>query len=346
MRVMRHKTMIGALLVVGSGVHGASAAQLGDEELKAAVGGRTVTIETPLGLPITVNYGASGTMTGTTGTALAVYLGAAKDRGRWQVKGGKLCQKWFKWLSGETTCLTLRQDGSKIVWRSDEGQTGTAMIEQGPPAFDGVTASGLGLPPPAAPVKQVAPGAVEEPGPKPAVPAFRTVTAAAKPAVPSREYGVRADQPAAMLALVELPREVSRPIRAVADGSRPQFALASLSPVGQIPPRRPLPEEPAASEPVPSGDTLSADQQSMRQAGDMAAIASMEHRWCLSNAFAKGPALPTYQEIAAPELVSAPSLLAVAQEQIYEGELPLHEASCLTQEPAIGLVAKLMRASP
>ena len=146
---MRHKTMIGALLVVGAGVQGATAAPLGDEELKSLVGGKTVTIETPLGLPITVNYGANGMMTGTTGTALGVYLGAVKDRGRWQIKGGKLCQKWFKWLSGEPTCLTLRQEGAKIAWRSDEGQTGMAMIESGPPAFDGVTASGLGLPPPA-----------------------------------------------------------------------------------------------------------------------------------------------------------------------------------------------------
>jgi hypothetical protein len=89
-------------------------------------------------------------------------------------------------------------------------------------------------------------------------------------------------------------------------------------------------------------DMLSVDPRSMRDAGDSAAIASMEHRWCLSNALAKGPSLPTHETIAEPELVSAPSLLAIAQEQSYLGELPLHEASCLTEEPAIALIAKLI----
>ena len=82
----------------------------------------------------------------------------------------------------------------------------------------------------------------------------------------------------------------------------------------------------------------------MRRAGDAAAIAALEHRWCLSNAFAKGPALPTYETISAPELVSGPSLLSVAQEQAYEGELPLHESSCLTEEPAIALFGNLVPA--
>lgn len=339
---MRHKTLIGALLVVGAGAQGASAAQLGDEELKSAVSGKTVTIETPLGLPITVNYGANGTMTGTTGTALGVYLGAVKDRGRWQVKGGKLCQKWFKWLSGETTCLTLRQDGSKIVWRSDEGQTGTAMIEPGPPAFDGVTASGLGLLPRAAP--PVAPAAVEpqpEPVPKPQAEAPRAVTAAVKPAPPVRQSAAK-PEPSAAPPLIEKPRQVTRPMNAVASPTSPRFVLASLAPVKPASPPQPEPSRSSPAEPEPADQTLSADPKSMRDAGDTAAIASMEHRWCLSNAFAKGPALPTYETVAEPELVSAPSLLAIAQERSYLGELPLHEASCLTEEPAIGLVAKLI----
>lgn len=339
---MRHKTLIGALLVAGVGAQGASAAQLGDEELKAAVGGKTVTIETPLGLPITVNYGANGMMTGTTGTALGVYLGAVKDRGRWQVKGGKLCQKWFKWLSGETTCLTLRQDGTKIVWRSDEGQTGTAMIEPGPPAFDGVTASGLGLLPRTAP--PVTPAATEsqpEPRQKPAAEAPRAVTAAVKPTPPSRQT-VPNSEPSAPPPLIEKPRQVSRAMPAVADNGRPRFVLASLAPMKPVSPPEPISQNAIPVVTALPDDALSADPQSMRFAGDSAAIASMEHRWCLSNALAKGPALLTYETIAEPELVSAPSLLAIAQEQSYHGELPLHEASCLTEEPAIGLIAKLI----
>jgi len=343
---MRHKTLIGALLVASAGAQGASAAQLGDEELKAAVGGKTVTIETPLGLPITVNYGANGMMTGTTGTALGVYLGAVKDRGRWQVKGGKLCQKWFKWLSGETTCLTLRQDGSKIVWRSDEGQTGTAMIEPGPPAFDGVTASGLGVLPRAAPLPTPpAPEAQSEPGLKPTAEASRAAAAMVRPTPPVRQSVVQAE-PSAPPPLIENPRQVVRPMPAVAEGARPRFVVASLSPVKPLSPPEPISPNAAPAVAAPPEEVFSADPQSMRYAGDSAAIASMEHRWCLSNAFAKGPALPTYETIAAPELVSAPSLLAVAQEQAYQGELPLHEASCLTEQPAIAMLARLLRSEP
>jgi hypothetical protein len=81
----------------------------------------------------------------------------------------------------------------------------------------------------------------------------------------------------------------------------------------------------------------------MRSASDVVALALLEHRWCLSNAFAKGPTgSAQVANIAPPEPVGGPSLLTVAQEQAYEGELPLHEASCLTETPAIGLMGRLL----
>jgi len=300
-------------------------AHLGSEDLKTAVAGKTVTIDTPLGLPITVNYGANGLMTGSAGTALAVYLGAAKDRGRWHVRNGKLCQKWFKWLSGDMTCLTLRQEGSKIHWSSDEGQTGTATIEAGPPAFDGVTASALGVPPPPAPEAKKAetahsdPGSHHRPPAKIAKPWPKAVTVHKAPTHPEPEAD---DEP--------------RLVQAIAPVTRPKFTLASFAPVPL-----PMPKHEAPSATAPEVDPFDAEPLSMRRAARMSAVATLEHRWCHSNPFAKDPAPTQVIRFVAPELVSVPSLLAVAQEQAYEGELPLHEASCLTEEPGINVVGKL-----
>ena len=53
---MRQHALIGALLFAGAGAQ-AAPVPLSEDELKAAVAGKTVAIETPLGLPITVNYG-------------------------------------------------------------------------------------------------------------------------------------------------------------------------------------------------------------------------------------------------------------------------------------------------
>jgi len=334
---MRQPALIGALFVVGATAP-AIATQLSSDDLKAAVAGKTVTIDTPLGLPITVNYGANGLMTGTVGTALAVYLGSGKDRGRWQIRNGKLCQKWFKWLSGDTTCLTLRQDGSRIHWRSDEGQTGTATIQQGPPAFDGVTASALGVP---IPPKQEAAKAKAADAPK--SDHARTHHAApSKPAVQDAwsKTAIHKAPPRAE------PHEADEPrlIHAVAPATRPKYTLASLAPVPlpvAKPDRHPSPME------TSQADLFDGTPLSMRRVAEQATTAMLEHRWCHSNAFAKEQtAAGSAGRFAAPELVSVPSLLAVAQEQAYEGELPLHQASCLTEDPAINVLAKFATSDP
>lgn len=325
---MRQPALIGALIVVGASTP-AMATQLASDDLKTAVSGKTVTIDTPLGLPITVNYGANGLMTGTAGTALAVYLGAGKDRGRWHVRNGKLCQKWFKWLSGDMTCLTLRQEGSKIFWHSDEGQSGTATIELGPPAFDGVTAVGLGVPPPPAREDDAAESSQPEHSQNHAAPAKPVGSKSWAKAVAVHKAAPRPEPPSAA---------EPRLVHAIAPATRPKFIVASMAPV-PLPVAKPEHSAAAASE--PEADMFDAIRLPMRRAADEAAIATLEHRWCLSNSFAKGPAAPEPSgQNAAPELVNVPSLLAVAQEQVYDGELPLHEASCLTEDPGINVVMK------
>lgn len=363
---MRQHALIGAIVFAGAGAQ-AAPVPLSEDELKAAVAGKTVAIETPLGLPISVNYGANGIMTGTAGTALAVYLGAPKDRGRWSIRNGKLCQKWFKWLGGDTTCLAIRQEGQKIFWRSDEGRTGTAMIEAGPPVIEGASASGLGLPPQPSGVEQALAG--ERQATAPELPPLPQQHAPVRPApgasraepprharahpVPSsavmqasfaREAPHSRETTTAEPVLAEAPQPVARPAPTPVEPWATRFALASFAPT------RPLPQ-PARAVVAPlalPADPFDADREPMRRAADLAAIGVLEHRWCLANAFAKGPALPFHLSSEgldpAPELVNAPSLLSIAQEQAYAGELPLHEAACVTEEPAIGVVAK--RAGP
>src|SRR5262249_41575599 len=94
------------------------------------VAGKTVHLDTPLGVAIPITYHANGLMSGKAGI-LEYFLGAQADRGRWWVSDGKLCQKWFKWLDAQPSCMRLKQDGNKIIWRRDDGLSGTATITSG-----------------------------------------------------------------------------------------------------------------------------------------------------------------------------------------------------------------------
>jgi len=108
----------------------AEVVDLGEQNLKAMVAGKTVHLDTPFGVAIPITYHANGLMSGKAGV-LEHFLGAQVDRGRWWVAGGKLCQKWFKWLDAQPSCMRLKQDGDKIIWRRDDGLNGTATIASG-----------------------------------------------------------------------------------------------------------------------------------------------------------------------------------------------------------------------
>src|SRR5262252_10946775 len=104
--------------------------ELDNATLKETVAGKTVHLDTPFGVAIPITYHANGLMSGTAGV-LEYFLGAQADRGRWWVSNGKLCQKWFKWLDAQPSCMRLKRDGDKITWRRDDGLSGTATIASG-----------------------------------------------------------------------------------------------------------------------------------------------------------------------------------------------------------------------
>lgn len=106
----------------------ADPAAMSDGALRKAIAGRTVLLATPMGsLPI--NYRSNGTMFGSVNLILSGYTGSKKDTGRWWVSGNQLCQRWSKWLEGQSYCYTMRKvGGSKVVWNRSDGRSGTATI--------------------------------------------------------------------------------------------------------------------------------------------------------------------------------------------------------------------------
>jgi hypothetical protein len=118
---------------------------LDDAMLRGTLSGKTVYLDTPLGIGIPITYHGNGLMSGEAGL-LEYILGAPKDRGRWWVADGKLCQKWFKWLDAQPSCMRLRQDRNRIFWQRDDGMSGTATIAAALPPGADAAPRGLGGP--------------------------------------------------------------------------------------------------------------------------------------------------------------------------------------------------------
>jgi hypothetical protein len=101
--------------------------KLGANDLKQTFTGSRVELDTPLGTTIPIRFTGDGLMSGNAGS-LASVLGAANDRGRWWVKGDRLCYKWFRWFDAEEQCLTIHMKDERMFWRRDDGKRGTATL--------------------------------------------------------------------------------------------------------------------------------------------------------------------------------------------------------------------------
>lgn len=131
---------------------------LGGDALKA-LSGSMVELDTPLGTKLPIRFGNDGLVSAEAGE-LAPLLGSAKDRGRWWVDGDRLCSKFFRWFDAETRCITVSRDGTRLYWKKDDGETGTAtLIEAVRPAPPQQVAA-------AAPPAKPAPAAAAAPKPE------------------------------------------------------------------------------------------------------------------------------------------------------------------------------------
>jgi hypothetical protein len=100
---------------------------LSTADLNQTVAGAVIELDTPIGTRIPMRFGTDGLVSGEAGV-LSTFLGAAKDRGRWWAANDRLCIKWFRWFSSEPRCMEIEVDGSRIFWRQDDGDTGTATL--------------------------------------------------------------------------------------------------------------------------------------------------------------------------------------------------------------------------
>jgi hypothetical protein len=114
------------VLLLATDVQAGSSALSGDE-IKQMVAGAIFEVDTPLGTKLPISYAEDGRMSAEAGT-LAYLLGSPTDSGNWWISGHRLCQKWRRWFDGAVHCLRLSQDGARIFWRRDDGETGTASI--------------------------------------------------------------------------------------------------------------------------------------------------------------------------------------------------------------------------
>lgn len=103
--------------------------QLNSEAIKATLPGSVLKLDTPLGMVVPIKFDSDGLMSGDAGQ-LASYLGSQKDRGRYWLAEDRICYKWFRWFSGEQHCLAIQRDGHRIFWQRDDGETGTATLEE------------------------------------------------------------------------------------------------------------------------------------------------------------------------------------------------------------------------
>jgi hypothetical protein len=87
-----------------------------------SLSGRTFQVRVKQG-SARVTY-AAGTMTGTATNSIGL---SSTDSGVWHRTGANtICQRWNRWLDGQTQCLTLRPMGNMVKWTDQNGVTGLA----------------------------------------------------------------------------------------------------------------------------------------------------------------------------------------------------------------------------
>lgn len=122
--------------------------------MKERLPGATIEIDTPLGTKIPMRFGGDGLVTGEAGV-LGTYLGSSKDRGRWWVDADRLCIKWFRWFESQPRCMDIRLDGTRVFWRKEDGESGTATLAEAPKQAPAKTTAAAVKP--AAPAAKAAP---------------------------------------------------------------------------------------------------------------------------------------------------------------------------------------------
>lgn len=225
----------------------AEPAALSSQALNETVAGAVIELDTPIGTKLPMRFGSDGLVSGEAGV-LATFLGAAKDRGRWWVANDRLCIKWFRWFSSEPRCMEIRADGSRIFWRQDDGDTGTATLKSAPAmpkAKPPAELAATTTPPPAdrparAPVMAAA-IALPTPAVTPSQPPTPVVSAS-----PAPDVGAPVKATPATTPLVATTVEVAKKVAPRTAGVIRDRAKAPEH-IAQMPPAKPAISQPASS---------------------------------------------------------------------------------------------------
>jgi len=127
---MRRYLMIASALLLAGAANASESKFLKGQELRSAVSGRTIYLQTPIGAEVPVRYRPNGTIVGRTSRQLAMLGGedVTSDRGRWWVRRSQLCQRWNNWSNGREFCYKFQINGSSVRWVRSDGKRGTARI--------------------------------------------------------------------------------------------------------------------------------------------------------------------------------------------------------------------------
>ncbi|WP_244635839.1 hypothetical protein [Chthonobacter albigriseus] len=102
---------------------------LSSTEIRKAVRGKRIYLQTPLGGEFPLYYKTDGTVDGS-GEALGLgRFMAPKDKGKWWIESDMLCQQWQEWYDGKRQCFVLsRLSETTLYWKRDDGLEGEARI--------------------------------------------------------------------------------------------------------------------------------------------------------------------------------------------------------------------------
>lgn len=98
-------------------------------DIKGEIIGKRIYLAVPFGGEFPLNYRPDGQVDGS-GEALGLgRFAKPNDKGKWWIKGDRLCQQFTSWYKGAPMCFELIRTGDKrLKWIRDNGETGTARI--------------------------------------------------------------------------------------------------------------------------------------------------------------------------------------------------------------------------
>jgi hypothetical protein len=121
--------VIALCTLLSAGLQTARAEVLDGNELKRLVTGKTIYLSAPLGGEFPLKYKPDGSVTGDGETVGLGRFFAARETGRWFMRGDNLCQQFPTWYSGQRLCFSVRKLGeNRIRWTRDNGETGVARV--------------------------------------------------------------------------------------------------------------------------------------------------------------------------------------------------------------------------